>query len=234
MSYVLDQPAATGQHRRRRWPWIVAAVLVMALVATTAFLLGRSHQQPSSQPPPATAPQQPQGQPTSELGTLRWETIAGSPVPISKQHGPHTISPKGVGIGYTHDKAGAVMAMINISSRMASSAPPSMWRATVRQSTYGDQQTMLSTLARQTSSTPPAQTRIQQYWYAIEAGDPTGDIVQVSMIGRTPQTAQMGGYAKLTRTLSWRDGTWKMQVPVSDPQLVSTTAGHTAVPMPRR
>ncbi|MBA8827792.1 hypothetical protein FHX42_005199 [Saccharopolyspora lacisalsi] len=223
MSYVVSE--TTGAARRRRWPWVVAAVVVLLLVATTAFWLGRSNSQPAARPTsPAPSPSEQQG----PWGPLQWRPVADSPLPFSAEHGPRTVT-DGLARGFSHDKAGAVLAALHISTRASSAAGPRTYRAVVREQTYGDKQAQLSQLSRQSSSASAAATRPQQWWYAITGGDPRGDLVQVSLVASSEQSRQMGGYAHLTRTLSWRNGDWRLQVPTPAPELRTSTAGHTRI-----
>lgn len=231
MSYVIDQAASPeGDRKRRRWPWVLLAVVVLALVATGAFLLGRGG---GSGPGEATqSPVAPPPVDQGPLGPLEWRQFAGSPLPRSAQHGPRE-EIGGVARGYSHDEAGAVLAAINISTRGSSAAGPGTYEAVLQAQAYGNVDLAKNQLAAQSSTASAAETTPQQWWYAIKAGNPRGDLVEVSMLTRTAQADGMGGYAQMTRTLAWRDGDWKMQVPVSPPSLAVSTAGYTPLGGPR-
>lgn len=229
MSFVIDQqPERTRP--RRRWPWVLVAVLAVLAVAIGAFVLGRGASSTGPAPAPAGPRPSPEAAP-DPWASLQWKDVAGSPVPRSAVHGPEQ-EVGGVASGYTHDEPGAVLAAINISTRVSSAAGPGTYESVLAQQTYGDADLMRSQLQAESSSTAPGQTRPNQWWYSVRAGDPTGDLVEVSLIARTPQSDQMGGFVRIDSTLSWRDGDWRMQVPQADPSLATSTRGYTQIPGP--
>lgn len=233
MSYVIDQSPSSSEPRpRRRWPWVLVAVVVLALVATGAFLLGRGGTGPGQASPNPTTPVAPPPADQGPLGPLEWTQFAGSPLPRSAQHGPRE-EIGGVARGYSHDEAGAVLAAINISTRASSAAGPGTYQAVLQAQCYGDVDLAMNQLAAQSTTASAEETRPQQWWYAIKAGDPRGDLVEVSLVARTPQADGMGGYAQINRTLAWRDGDWKMLVPVTPPSLTTSTTGFTPLGGPR-
>lgn len=233
MSYVIDQAASSeGDRRRRRWPWVLLAVVVLALVATGAFLLGRGDSGPGGAAPRPNSPVAPPPVDQGPLGPLEWRQFAGSPLPRSAQHGPRE-EIGGVARGYSHDEAGAVLAAINLAVRGSSAAGPGTYESVLRAQGYGDVDLALNQLVAQSSTASAQETQPLQWWYAIKAGNPRGDLVEVSLVARTAQADGMGGYAQMSRTLAWRDGDWKMQVPVSPPSLAVSTAGYTPLGGPR-
>lgn len=226
MSLVMGEHG-TSTSRRRRWPWVIVAVLIAAIVAA-AFVAGRSsNTRPSGQAPPqqpGSSAQPPGAQGRS--GPVQWAPAPGvpaaGPVPSSPMHGPQQVSGP-IASGYSHDELGAVVAGINISMRLSSDAGPGVYRSVVEQQTVGERQSTLTRLASEPPSANAPQP--QKYWYRIVRGDPDGEVVQLQLLAQTPQTAQMGGYVQLDRTVVWRDGDWALQLPVGQAQLVPSTQG---------
>lgn len=213
---------------RRRWPWIVL-VIVLLVVAGGGFLLGR--QQPNPPEPvgpslqaPASAPKPPAG----PLGPVRWSEFAGLPVPLSATHGPRE-QVGGVALGYTRDEAGAVLAAINITARISSAAGRGTYEAALGMQGYGNPRAASDMLSAATGGVVSEEARPRQWWYRINAGSPRGDLVEVSLLARTAQSEAMGGWVQMNRTLSWRNGDWRMLVPVGAPQLMNSTTGYIPV-----
>lgn len=235
MSFVMDEHSgAPAPRRKRRWTWWAAAALLLALVVAGAFVAGRSsHEQAAPPVPrpssPAPAPHQPEA-PAGEIGPVRWQPLPhGERVPVSAVHGPFRQDGP-LARGYTHGAPGAALAAINLSSRVSSAAGANTYLAVLSEQATGDVAAAARQLGEESSTAGSAATAPTRWWWAITGGDPAAGQVQVSLIGETPQTQQLGGYAQLTRTLVWREGDWALQVPVEGPQLVTTTAGHQPVP----
>lgn len=235
MSYVVDQSPSRSQQstRKRRWPWLVATVLVAALVAGGAFLAGR-WRSPEGHAAGTGAPVVGARTPsnTDSFGTLQWPIVAGEPIPRSPVHGPRQDGAEGTATGYTHDLPGAVLAAINISALLDSTTGPGTYPAVLYEQTYGDLHTALQQLAAQTSPSDVSQTIPDHWWWQITAGNPSGATVQVTLLAHTPQSAAMGGFSQLSRTLAWQNGDWRMQVPAAAPALVTSTAGFTPLEQP--
>lgn len=202
MSYRMDEPTGAVSPRRRRWPWVAAAVLLVALVAAAAFVAGRhgsTSSAPTGQPPAGgSAPAAPAPSGGADgVGPVQWQQVSGAPVPVSAQHGPFNTT---AGRGYSHDTAGAVLAAINTGTRSSASTTPG--------------------------------TAPNRWWYRVSAGNPRGDLVQLALVAQTPQSQQMGGYVRREATLHWSGGDWQLQQPSPRPQLDNQDpqqAGYTPV-----
>jgi hypothetical protein len=209
MDLVLG-PQTTRSRRRR--PWIIVAVAVLAAaVLGGCYLAGRAH--PSA---PGTS--------TPVAGSdITWSAVGPWPVPASASAGPREVL-NGVAAGYSHDELGAALAAFNITFQLTSDAGPQVYDTTARQQTYGD---VDSTLAQISMSPTGGSSPATEFYYKIIAGDPSGSQVLVSIAQRTAESTQQGGYAVTQRTLSWINSDWRMQVPMPTPQIVQALPGYT-------
>lgn len=197
MSLVVGSGMDTAPRRRRRWPWVLVALLVAAALAAAMFALGRSSgEDTSSGDAGERGGQSDTARPSLQgpLGPVTWRERNGQAVPESDRHGPHNAVDA---TGYSHTEPGAVIAAIN--------------------------------LAMQQSGTARPEARPSEYSYRILAGDPSGDLVQVSILARTPQTTQQGGQARIDLTLRWQGGDWQLQE-TAPPQIATDTTGYTRIP----
>ncbi|MBV8994446.1 MAG: hypothetical protein JO287_12300 [Pseudonocardiales bacterium] len=129
MSYYQPQPT-----KSRTAVWVVLAVVLVALLATGAYFLGRNDRDAGQAGASAA----------STAPTISWSIIGGNePVPTSPVAGPrHTDG--GLAKGFTHDTLGAAVAAVNISSRLASEVGPQVYEATAREQCFGDVETALN------------------------------------------------------------------------------------------
>ncbi|MCF7547231.1 hypothetical protein [Pseudonocardia sp. WMMC193] len=218
MSFIMNEGADTRRRpsRRRRGLILSLAVVVVLVIASIAFLLGRSDDLGEHAPPTGQAP-------TTD-SDITWQRVSGQPVPVSALHGPSRQESSGAAMGFTHDALGAALAAINISTRLSSSAGPAVYEATARMQTLGDVEGTIAAARAEVSSENAANTAATRFAYRL-SGDPTGDVVVVSIAAETPQTSAMRGYAQMERTMQWVDGDWRMQVPLSRPQFVTVIDG---------
>lgn len=217
MSYIINDDADQREPRRSLL-WLPALGVLVLAVLVAAFLLGRGR---GDGPTPVPAP--PIGEPA-----ITWTKVGPQPVPNSALHGP-TQTTNGLAAGFSHDELGAVLAAINISTRLTGDAGPAVYETTARQQCTGDIDTTISAIRDQTTSAVGGTTVPDEYLYRVTGGDPSGDLVAVSIAGSSPQSRNLGGYAELTRTLQWTDGDWKLQVPPAPPRLVSSVTGYTSL-----
>lgn len=220
MSFIINDGVDTRRpsSRRRRGVLLSLAIVVVLVIAAIAFLLGRSDGGSGQTPPTGPAP-------TTD-SDITWQRVSGQPVPVSALHGPARQESSGVAMGFTHDALGAALAAINISTRLSSSAGPAVYEATARLQTLGDVEGTIAAARAEVSSENTANTAATRFAYRL-SGDPTGDVVVVSIAAETPQTSAMRGYAQMERTMQWVDGDWRMQVPLSRPQFATSIDGFT-------
>jgi hypothetical protein len=216
MSYYQPQPT-----KSRTTLWASLAVVLVALLAGGAYFLGRGDGGGASGGPTAsTAP------------AISWSIVGGNePVPASPVAGPRNTG-NGLAKGFTHDTLGAALAAVNISSRLASEVGPQVYEATAREQCFGDVDTALNQIRNSFSNAPPGAAKPSEIWYRVAGGDPTGDLVLMSIALKTPESVERGGYAGLDMTLRWVGGDWKMQVPIARPLLVPSVNGYTQLGRP--
>lgn len=216
MSYYQPQPT-----KSRTAVWIGLAVVLVALLAVGAFLLGRNDggAAPAAGPAASTAP------------PISWSTVGDQPVPASPVAGPrHTEG--GLAKGFSHDTLGAALAAVNISVRLASEVGPQVYEATAREQCFGDVDTEVQQIRNSFSTVPAGAVKPSEIWYRVTSGDPTSDLVLMSIAAKTPQSVASGGYAALDMTMRWVDGDWKLQVPSPRPSIVSSLSGYTLLGRP--
>ena len=218
MAMIIDSEPGRRPGRGR---WLALGAAVVIVVVVVAFVAGRGGTTRTADPVPPVGP--------GELG-LTWSTAGTQPVPGSILHGPRT-SVDGLASGFAHDGLGAVLAAINISARLSGDVGPLVYQTTVRQQCIGDLDATIANIDAQTSTATPGSARAQRYWFRITSGDPVGDLVVVSLRASSAQSHAMGGFVELDRTLQWVSsaggGDWKVQVPPTPPQLVTSVENYT-------
>ena len=213
MSYTINPDPGRGRGSGRVALIALGVVAVLALVAV-AYLAGRGPGHDGQSASPGF---------TLPADRLSWSMVGGQPVPGSTTHGPaHTAD--GLAAGFSHDELGAALAAINISYRLTNDVGPVVYESTARQQCYGDINTLITQIrASPTSNSASSSTEL---YYKVISGDPTGDLVLVSIAAKTPQSAVAGGYGSFQRTLRWADGDWRLQVPVAPAQIVADVSSY--------
>ena len=192
MSYY--QPQST---KNRTPVWVGLAIVLVALLATGAYFLGRNDSGAASAAGPAV----------STDAAISWSIVGDEPVPASAVAGPrHTVG--GLAKGFTHDALGAAIAAVNISFRLASEVGPQVYEATAREQCFGDVESEIEQIRNSFSNTPPGAAKPSSIWYRVASGDPAGDLVLIAIAAKTPQSVERGGYARLEMTMRWVDGDW--------------------------
>lgn len=227
MSYVMADPG--GQRRRPRAPLVIGIVVVVIAAAVVAFVLGR-HQSA----PPAVAPA-PTGQhpvPDGHGGNgVTWSRVADTIVPVSAAAGPHVIH-DGVASGYARTTLGAVIAAINISSRLTTEAGPIVYTAVANQQCYGGVQDMITAIQNSAGSSSDSSALPTAYWYRIVNGSAASGVLVLAIAAQTPQSQALGGYVQYDRTVQWQSGDWRLQVPPAQANVITSTAGYTLLGRP--
>jgi hypothetical protein len=215
MSYYQPQPT-----KNRTALWVGLAVLLLVL-AVGAFLLGRSSggAAPSGGPAASTAP------------VISWSIVGDEPVPASPVAGPRNTG-SGLAKGFTHDTLGAALAAVNISFRLASEAGPQVYEATVREQCFGDVNSEIEQIRNSFSTDPPGAAKPREIWYRVASGDPSGDLVLISIAVKTPQSVASGGYAEYDSTMRWVGGDWQLQVPLARPSVIPSVQSFTLLGRP--
>ena len=217
MSYY--QPQAT---KSRTGLWVGLAVALVALLAVGAYFLGHNDSGAASAggPTASTAP------------AMSWSIVGGNePVPASQVAGPRNTE-GGLAKGFTHNTLGAAVAAMNISSRLASEVGPQVYEATAREQCFGDVDTTLNQIRNSFTNAPPGAAKPSEIWYRVAGGDPTSDLVLMSIALKTPESVERGGYAGLDMTMRWVGGDWKMQVPIARPSVIPSVDGYTLLGRP--
>src|SRR5689334_1256720 len=225
MSYLAGDPGPRPRLGRGPW-WVVGALLVLLVVLAVALLgVVRADEAPA---PPAAAPAGSTGSTdsTDSTGsTLAWVRVGEQPVPVSASHGPR-VRHGGLAAGFAHDELGAVIAAINISTRLTRSAGPDVYEPTARHQCVGDIPAGLAAIAVQTGTATPGAATATEFFYRIAGGDPRGDTVVIALAARSPQAGAQGGYAALERTLVWSHRDWRIQLPTTAPHLTDSVDGY--------
>jgi hypothetical protein len=216
MSYYQPQPT-----KNRTAIWVGLAVVLVALLAVGAYLLGRGSggTATSGDPTAATAP------------AISWSVVGGQPVPTSPAHGPRTTE-DGRAVGFSHDAQGAALAAVNIGVQLTSEAGPQVYEATARKQCFGDVDSEIEQIRNSFSNAPAGAAKPSEIWYRVSSGDPTGDLALISIALKTPQSMTFGGYAGLDMTMRWVAGDWKMQVPLARPSVIPSVQGFTLLGRP--
>jgi len=216
MSYYQPQPT-----KSRTPVWVGLAIVLVALLATGAYFLGRN----DSGAAPAG------GATTSTDPAISWSIVGDEPVPASPVAGPRNTA-GGLAKGFTHDALGAAIAAVNISFRLASEVGPQVYEATAREQCFGDVENEIEQIRNSFSNAPPGAAKPSSIWYQVASGDPTGDLALIAIAAKTPQSVERGGYARLEMTMRWVDGDWKLQVPLARSSIIPGVDGFTLLGRP--
>ena len=226
MSYIAGDP---GPRRRLgRGPWWAVGALLAVLVVLAAALLGVARAGVGGTDETPTPPAAP-----AARDTVTWVRVADQPVPVSLSHGPR-MRHGGLAAGFAHDELGAVIAAINISTRLTGSAGPDVYEPTARHQCVGDVAAAMATIAVQAGTATPGTTTPgaatpSEFFYRITGGDPHGDTVTIALAARSPQATAQGGYAALERTVVWIHQDWRLQLPAAPPHLTDSVDGYTSL-----
>jgi hypothetical protein len=219
MSYYQPQPT-----KNRTAVWVGLAIVVVALLAIAAYSLGRDHGSAT------TADGRPAA-PVSASPVISWSNVGGSPVPVSHTNGPRHAG-GGRATGFSHDALGAALAAVNISFRLASEVGPQVYEATAREQCFGDVDGTLEQIRSSTSTASQESTTPSEFWYKVTGGDPTGDLVLISIAIKTPQSTAGGGYIGSDHTMRWVAGDWQMQVHPPRASIIPSVRGFTLLGRP--
>jgi hypothetical protein len=220
VSYILNDGSEPARRAPRRPLLVAGAAIGLCVVLVAAFLAGRQGGGADEQwvaPPVAPGPP-----------LVTWTWVGPQPVPVSAVHGPAERR-NGLAAGFSHDAMGAVLAAINISTRLAGLAGPAVYETTARLQCTGDIEATIATIRNQRSDSVPGSTIPTEIFYRITSGDPNADLVAISIAFQTPQSTGMGGYAELARTLQWIDSDWKLQVPPAPLRLITSVDDYTSL-----
>jgi len=203
-----------GRSGRRLATLLGSAALVMILVILALVIaFGRRGGNP---PAAAPAPTPPAANP-ADAGTgpatlttapvARWELYQGAVLPYSPDYGPRTVQGLGPATGYSHNPAGALFAVTQLSAR-AALAPNGDWEKVIQSQVVsgpardaglaaGASRNVAPNTAASAALTQLAGFRIANY---------TDSAATVDLITR----AKTGQLQTSTSTVDWVDGDWKL------------------------
>ncbi|KAA2261525.1 hypothetical protein F0L68_17285 [Solihabitans fulvus] len=222
--------------------WIVAgSVAVAAVVGTGLGLVAQDQPSTRQQTLVSSKPSVLSSSPGSDLvptdevtapqlvcGIQWYPGPDATSLPVSDCYGPTTRTELELASGFSHDELGAVIAGINIASRLSSNCGKWVYEGTANTQTLGDVTSAIADISREESSATAEETRPSRWWYRLSAGDPHGELVGVVLIASTPQSRARGDqYARLELTLRWLDGDWRLQLPRPRPRLTGDLDGAT-------
>jgi hypothetical protein len=216
MSYIVSSGPGRDPNRRRRRMLFSAVAIGVTVLLVAAFLMGRQAT--------GTAEETGFAAPVVSGPGITWAWVGTQPVPVSPTHGP-TETGNGLASGFSHDELGAVLAAINISTRLTGQAGPAVYETTARLQCLGDLDATIAAIRGQRTTAVAGSTTPTEYFYRITSGNPRGDLVGVTIAVETPQSRTLGGYGEIIRTLQWVDGDWKLHVPPPPPRLITSVNG---------
>src|SRR5690242_8922850 len=151
MSYY--QPQAT---KSRTGLWIGLASVLVVLLATGAYIVGRSKggATPAGGPAASTDP------------VISWSIVGGQPVPASPVAGPRNTE-GGRATGFSHDALGAALAAVNIGARLSSETGPAVYETTARNQCFGDVNATLEQIRNSFSPAPAGSATPSEVWYRV-------------------------------------------------------------------
>ncbi|XVU24289.1 hypothetical protein ACQPZJ_44850 [Actinoplanes sp. CA-054009] len=152
---------------------------------------------------------------------LTWNQIAGVSIPVSAQAGPHTSS-SGLAYGFTRDRAGAVLAAVNLVVRVTPQVGPAVFDATLRAQVVGpyaaalreqlnQQYQQLCTQAGVASGPPVGRLPAALRGYRIDLYNDTTVLMRVMTEADRPGAAPL--YAAAVVQLAWTGDDWALVAP---------------------
>lgn len=192
-------------------------------------------------PPPPTAAVSSAA--TFPAGDLRWVTVAGASVPVSRSAGPRELT-DGRARGFARTPLGAVLAAAHISVRLCPQAGPAVFGATLRDQVVGAN---TATLARSLDD-DYQQARAQM---AVPYGDPAGrlysttrgyrldavsaDAATVRLLLEGPGSQTGSVLVDLVVHMQWVGTDWALVAPAGgdwddDALVVTDATGYTRFP----
>ena len=234
----LEYDSGMTNEKRKSRVVLAGALLVVAGLSVTAFLLGRGDGRLPSPGPVAsgplavTEPGVSQSRPpvvdaeplTAAPQGVTWELFQGVALPTSSTDGPTRIDGP-VHAGFSRTPTGALLADMQISSRiLVDRQVDSIRRVVQAQLVEGPGKTAyLNLIGQLTENVPPATgyAQIAGFRYITFTPD-------LAVISRA--TRDQGGRTQVsTDTVRWVDGDWKLDRPPSglqQPQVVQDLAGY--------
>jgi hypothetical protein len=234
MTYDVLARARRAQRRRRLRTAVYAVVAVAAIVA--AFVVAASSPHDDSGPAQAgrlstVAPADPaatasagDADPASSAvlpGDLTFRQIAGASVPVSAQAGPHNMG-HGAASGFRRDRAGAVLAAVNLIVQVTPQVGPDVFEATLRSQVAGpnvsalreqveQQYRQLCASAGVAPGRPVGGFSAVLRGYRIDLYSDTTVVVQVMTEADRPGAGPL--YVAAVLQLAWTDGDWALIAP---------------------
>lgn len=196
----------------------------------------------SAEAPPPTASASGSASPSPPADDMRWDTVAGARVPVSRSAGPaHTAD--GRARGFARTPLGAVLAAVHISVRLSPQAGPTVFEPTLREQVVGAGAAALGEQldedyqqARAQLGLPYGQPAGRLYstsrGYRIEAG---ADTATVRLLIEGPGPSGGSVLIALVVTVQWVGGDWALVAPPggdwsTNASVVTDTAGYTRFP----
>lgn len=230
-----DVIARAGRsRRRRRLRAIGLAGGVAALIACVGLLV--LHPTPTASParsgsaatsPPMagatnTATAQPDPGTTAPMPSdLAWAHVSGVAIPVSAAAGPYHQT-SGLAAGFSHDRAGAVLAATHLLLRLTPQVGPAVFGPTLRTQVSGPNTAALTEQVN-------AQYRQLCTQAGVAPGGPVGDLTAtyvgytiqlysdttalLTVLTDAPRTGQPPLYIASVVQLAWVDGDWTLVAP---------------------
>jgi hypothetical protein len=229
----------TRAHRAKRRRLVRTVLLIVSAVALiiAGFLMAASSSPHDDGSPDRVGPSVPAGRaaPSSTAsggrrdagsaatlpGDLTWSQLAGVSMPVSAQAGPRKPG-NGLARGFTHDRAGAVLAAVNLVVRVTPQVGPAVFDATLRAQVVGPDATALRDQVEQqyqqlcvtagvTPGAPVGRLSAALRGYRIDLYSGTTVLMRVMTEADRPGAAPR--YAAAVVQLAWTGGDWALVAP---------------------
>lgn len=229
----------TRAHRAKRRRLVRTVLLIAVAVALiiAGFLIAANPSPHDDRSPDLAGPSVPAGDATpsstasggrADPGSaaalpadMTWNQIAGVSMPVSAQAGPHKTG-NGLARGFTHDRAGAVLAAVNLVVRVTPQVGPAVFDATLRAQVVGpdaaalreqvDQQyQQLCATAGVAPGPPVGRLSAALRGYRIDLYSDTNVLLRVMTEADRPGAAPL--YAAAVVQLAWTGDDWALVAP---------------------
>ncbi|MEN3308870.1 MAG: hypothetical protein V7603_5072 [Micromonosporaceae bacterium] len=190
---------------------------------------------PPASPSDSTSPSPP-------VDDMRWDTVAGARVPVSRAAGPADTA-GGRARGFAHTPLGAVLAAVHISVRLSPQVGPKVFEPTLREQVVGTSAAALGQHLDEDYQQAQAQLGLP---YGQPAGrlysttrgyrvDAAADTATVRLLIEGPGASGGSVLVALVTTVQWVGGDWALVAPpggdwTTNASVVTDTAGYSRFP----
>lgn len=151
-----------------------------------------------------------------------WVDVAGVQLPVSRTHGPRTVTPAAAA-GFSRSEAGAALAAVHILIRSSAAAGPSSFEPTITRQVTGANAAAMKLLARQqyqqlrsergVADGAPVNGDARVVGYRVASFGSTGATAGIEVFLTSADVTAKQQLLRFDVQLQWADGDWRAIAP---------------------